>query len=283
MIKSDNSVIYIESRPVPSAETSVVDLLSALADPGSPICRDTLPLAGLLRFTRALGHSDNSVRMALSRLVAEDLVKRDGRGCYNYGSAGHRRHLEMVGWHQSAMRVDTRWDGSWLGLFIKGKPSKSDQRAARLAGFRQYDDSLMVRPGNLSRDLISLKDCVPEGFANGQYWQTRLSDLNNEQQRHFSALYDTENIVQGYKTLIKLKLPTKKVNNLQALRDIVTTTYLVGREAVVTVVSDPLLPKEMIDVNLRAKAIKRAKHYYDQSSKYWATLIDGQFDVRIDG
>ena len=282
MIKSNNSVIYIESRPVPSAETSVVDLLSALADPGSPICRDTLPLAGLLRFTRALGHSDNSVRMALSRLVAEDLVKRDGRGCYTYGSAGHRRHLEMVGWHQAAMRVDTRWDGSWIGLFIKGKPSKSDHRAARLAGFRPYDDGLMVRPNNLLGVPTSEKAAIPAGFATGQFWQAHLSELTDDQQQRFWALYDTENILQGYNILIQLKLPTKKVNSLQALHDIVTTTYLVGREAVVSIVSDPLLPKQMIDVALRAKAIKRAKQYYDQSSKYWAMLIDGEFQGRLD-
>jgi hypothetical protein len=50
----------------------------------------------------------------------------------------------------------------------------------------------------------------------------------------------------------------------------------------VSIVSDPLLPKEMIDVALRAKGIKRAKQYYDQSSKYWAMLIDGEFPGRID-
>jgi phenylacetic acid degradation operon negative regulatory protein len=281
MMKSDNSVIYIESRPVPSAETSVVDLLSALADPGSPICRDTVSLAGLLRFTRALGHSDNSVRMALSRLVAEDLVERDGRGCYTYGSAGHRRHLEMVGWHQSAMRVDTRWDGSWIALFINDKMTKSDIRAARLAGFRSYDDRLMVRPGNVSGSLTTVTTAIPEGFANGQYWATRLSDLTHDQQQSFGALYDSEQIMLGYNALMQLELPMKKVKNLQSLNDMVTTTYVTGRKAVVSIVSDPLLPKEMIDVALRAKAIKRAKQYYDKSSKYWAMLIDGEFKEQI--
>lgn len=215
--------------------------------------------------------------MALSRLVAEDLVKRDGRGCYTYGSAGHRRHLEMVGWHQSAMRVDTRWDGSWLGLFIKGKPSKSDHRAARLAGFRSYDDSLMVRPSNLLGGPTAVNVAIPAGFATRQFWQARLSELTNDQQQHFWALYDTANITEGYNTLMQLKLPTKKVTSLQALHELVTTTYIVGREAVVSIVSDPLLPNEMIDVSLRAKAIKRAKQYYDQSSKYWAMLIDEEF------
>jgi phenylacetic acid degradation operon negative regulatory protein len=282
MIKFDNSVIYAESRPVPSAETSVVDLLSAIADPESPICRDTLSLAGLLRFTRALGHSDNSVRMALSRLVAEDVLKRDGRGCYAYGSAGHRRHLEIAGWRTANLRVDTRWDGSWLGLFINAKPSKSDLRAARLAGFKLYSDSLMVRPGNLSGGLTSVTAAIPEGFANMQYWAARLSDVTNDQQQSFRALYDSEQIMMGYNALMQLELPTQKVKDIQSLRDMVATTYVTGREAVVSIVSDPLLPKEMIDVVLRANAIKRAKRFYDQSSKYWAMLIDGEFDDRID-
>jgi DNA-binding transcriptional regulator PaaX len=97
MIEIVKPVTYDESRPVPSAETCVVDLLSAIADPESLICRDTLSLAGLLRFTRALNHSDSSVRMALSRLVADDVVRRDGRGCYSYGNAGQKRHLEVAG------------------------------------------------------------------------------------------------------------------------------------------------------------------------------------------
>lgn len=274
MIKPDNSVIYSESRPVPSAETSVIDLLSAIADPESPICRDTLSLAGLLRFTRALGHSDNSVRMALSRLVAYDVVKRDGRGCYAYGSAGHRRHLEIAGWRTANQRVDARWDGSWLGLFTHSKLSNSDSRAARLSGFQDYRAGLMVRPCNLVGSMVSSESGLSDGYANNAYWSARLSDLSVDQQRRFRALYDVDQIRSGYEHLLRLGIPDKKVADLLSLQDMVAKTYVQGRAAVVMIVTDPLLPKDMIDTALRDKVVRHVKRYYDASSYYWAMLID---------
>jgi phenylacetic acid degradation operon negative regulatory protein len=186
---------------------------------------------------------------------------------------------KLRGWRHADKHVDTHWDGNLLGLFIKTKLSSSELRATRLAGFRIYDDNLMVRPGNLSGGLAAIKGRIPDEFVKGQYWSARLSELTNDQEQRFRALYDVDQIECEYNNLLNADIPTEKTSDLKSLHDMVTKIYRVGRAAVVSIISDPLLPKEMVDVALCARAIKRAKRYYDQSSKYWAMLVDDELQA----
>src|SRR5262245_18249493 len=88
---------------IPSAESLILDLLSTLAG-------GTMPVSALVRAAELFDIAENSVRVALARLVAAGQVERDERGLYRMGAQAAPIDRRVTSWRRIHERVQL-WDG----------------------------------------------------------------------------------------------------------------------------------------------------------------------------
>ena len=111
----------------------------------------------------ALGFSEQSLRMALTRLVEGAVAVNPGRGRYRLSPSGEAMRQEVRKWRNLG-ELAKPWSGAWIGVFDAAVP-RSDraalrrhERAMRLRGFRELQAGLWIRPANLRDSVAELRD-----------------------------------------------------------------------------------------------------------------------------
>ena len=138
----------------PTAKSLIVDLLSTL-----PRSRaGSMPVRALVAAGRCFGIAENSVRVALARLVAAGTVDHDERGRYRLGERTEAIRREVSSWKTRHQDVQDWSDRSFTAVFLPPEPAVRSgrraaarrQRALGLLGFRSLETGLALRPDNLA-------------------------------------------------------------------------------------------------------------------------------------
>src|SRR5688572_1700461 len=116
-----------EMRPAP--KSLILDLLSTLAG-------GTMPVGALVQTGLLFEIAENSVRVALARLVAAGLVERDERGRYRLGAQAAPIDRQVQAWRRLEERLQP-WHGEWVGACAPSRDPRRRERALRLLGFRE--------------------------------------------------------------------------------------------------------------------------------------------------
>ena len=125
----------------------------------------------------ALGFTEQSLRMALTRLVEQSVAANTGRGRYRLSPSGEAMRDEVRKWRHLD-DLAKPWSGAWIGVFDASVP-RSDraalrrhERAMRLRGFRE----LQSRSMDSSRQSARLRwrncanICARWGFIPRRWW-----------------------------------------------------------------------------------------------------------------
>ncbi len=111
----------------------------------------------------ALGFTEQSLRMALTRLVEQSVAANIGRGRYRLSPSGEAMRDEVRKWRHLD-DLARPWSGAWIGVFDASVP-RSDraalrrhERAMRLRGFRELQSGLWIRPANLRDSVAELRE-----------------------------------------------------------------------------------------------------------------------------
>lgn len=249
-----------------NAPDVILDLLVANAGP--------VPARSLARAAALLGIGPVAMRVALSRLVADRKVRREGRGRYAIGGADAGVLRAVSDWRRKRS-VMAEWAGDWFAV-QDAQVARSDKvswRRHRLAldlwGFRQLRDGLHLRPANLVWDLSDFDQRLREVGLSGDAITLRLSALTPAMDREARQLWQGVQEVAEDRRLLALMAQSTKAMSRATLDDAVRSSFLIGREVIAVLVKDPLLPASMLNSKTRERLFESAERYQDLSREIW--------------
>jgi phenylacetic acid degradation operon negative regulatory protein len=245
----------------PTSKSLILDLLSTLGG-------RSMPVRALVDAAALFAIEENSLRVALTRLLATGTVERDERGEYRLGKRAHAVQHQVVSWRHLEERIRP-WQGGWIGLstadFARRARSERHrrERALRFFGFRELASGLEVRPDNLAPSLEDLRhELVSLGLPEGTP-AFAIAELDTITDGRARELWDARKLVADYRrSAAELAASEARLPALSA-RAAMVESFLLGGRVIRQLVLDPLLPEPIVDAAER-RALATAMRRYDK-------------------
>ena len=251
-------------------ELSARDLILTLIDSAN---RLTLSAKYFVAAGELYKIDQNSIRVALGRLVKDGSLEQAGRGAYKLGSRGGTLHRLVRNW--SKVESSTKpWKRNWISVFTANlKRSnraslRSRERALRLFGFAEPETGFWIRPDNLTIGLAELREALLELGLETEALTYQISTFSPDEAVSFD-LWPIEDLEQRYRdNLVMLNDSTARLAHAPDA-ELGRETLLLGRAVTRDILLDPLLPEEMINVSLRKEVVQTMRAYDRLGKQYW--------------
>jgi len=256
-----------------SARMLILDLL----DTGDP---PSFSAAELVRAGAAFGIEAPGIRTALTRLKAEGRVRTLARGRYTIGARAEPLKARILGWRT---RLDSRrtWDGRWL-LAFAGPQERADRtawrrtlRALELEGFAEAEVNLWVRPNNLDGGAPGLRDRLALLDAARSLLVVEAGGLDGDRDVRFRRLWDGEDLCAAHDELGTLLRRSAARIDAMPLEAAAAETLTLGRQAIRSIMRDPLLPEALCATDALAGLIAAMTDYDRIGKAVWRDYLRG--------
>jgi phenylacetic acid degradation operon negative regulatory protein len=251
----------------PSPRSLILDLLSTVGRASAPV-RALVAAAGLF------GIAENSLRVALARLLADGLVERDARGRYRLGVRAAALNEEIRAWRRVEERL-VPWSGAWLAVHLAGltKPPararRERARALRVVGFRPLAPGLELRPDNLAGGVDAVRARLASLGLAAAGPVCVLDRLDTTWEARARALWDADELVQGYRdTRRSLERSAERLGELP-VEAAMAESFRLGGAAIRQIVFDPLLPEPIVPAAERRALVAAMRHYDALGRRVW--------------
>lgn len=258
-----------------TAKELVVDFLSNRAP-------REMPARVIVDSARALGFSEQSIRMALTRLVEERIALSPARGSYRLAPSGDAMRREVRKW-RNITSMTQAWTGAWLCIY--DTPVARSARAAlrrheqamRLRGFREFRAGLWLRPANLTIAIANLRDELAALGLHRDAIVGELRGLDDRTQAEAMGLWDIKALLASYEKFTReLESSSHRIERMP-LAAAAGESLVLGRDVVRHINLDPLLPEEMIPQEPLRKMVQTMMAYDDMARERWRRFMH-QFD-----
>lgn len=250
-----------------TARHLILDLILAIDD-------HRLQARQAIAACKLFGISENSTRVALARLAAEDLIRSAGRGRYRIGPAGTALVDDVTTWRNRDQHLRA-WQGHYLAVFIHGL-GRSDRTALRrreralgLLGFRELSQGLFVRPDNIDSDMATLTARLHRLGLEPEATVLQVSGFASPPAERVLALWDVAHLNSQYhqhkRTLDEWMASAAELDLDAAARE----SLLIGHQAIRAVIYDPLLPDSLVDGAARRAFFATVKAYDQLGRAIW--------------
>jgi len=226
----------------------------------------------------ALGFSEQSLRMALTRLVEQTVAANTGRGRYRLSPSGETMRVEVRKWRH-VDELARPWAGAWLGVFDASVP-RSDraalrrhERAMRLRGFRELQAGLWIRPANLRDSVAELRDHLRALGLHPSALVAGLSDLDDDSRAKATGLWDTAAMLARYRALTEELLASKTRLERIPLDTAAAESMVLGRDVIRHINLDPVLPQELMPDHALNNLIRTMTEYDQQARQIWRRFM----------
>lgn len=254
-----------------SANELVLDLLTAHDE-------HQLSAAALCRAGSWLGIREQSVRVALTRLVQQGKLCVPERGVYALHPGGPSLFEDVRNWlHKERLMVP--WNGQWVGVVdgALSAPSRraagDHQRALALRGFKALRAGLHVRPDNLHGDLaqrrqeLSALGLLPHAVV------LNVAELSAQDDACARQLWDVAALNGAYRQAIeRLERSEQQLVRLPQA-EAAAHTLVVGRQVIRAIIRDPLLPEALCASGPRRALIERMTAYQLRARALWRQAL----------
>jgi phenylacetic acid degradation operon negative regulatory protein len=202
------------------------------------------------------GIRENSVRVALARLSADGMIEAEARGTYRIGPKATEVAEDVRAWRTAESRVRT-WSGAWIVVHC-GALARSDRaslrqrdRALQMLGFRELDRGLFVRPDNLVGGVAEVRSRLYKLGLDPEAAVFAATGFDAERDARARSLWNGKALTRSYMQMRqRLEKWLTRAKNLDvdvAARE----SFLLGNDAIRSLVFDPLLPDPLADVDER--------------------------------
>lgn len=255
----------------PSARGFLLDLLSTLR-------RGAMPVRALVEAAALFGIAEGSVRVALTRLLAEQMIERDERGLYRLGAAALPVRSRVAAWRDLGARLRI-WSGGWIGVFGAARAPRTaqrkDTRALALLGFRPLARGLSVRPDNFAGGAVSMREELAAlGLAPGSI-VAALRDLDAVTEARARSLWDASALVAGYRRHCRaIEASTRRLRT-RAPEAAMVESFRVGGAALRALATDPLLPEPIVPARERDALVAAMRDYDAIGRASWSAFLAG--------
>lgn len=250
----------------------VLDLLDADSE--------TMGLARrLLAAGSVFGFSDNQMRVALSRLVADGLLDNPRRGHYELSGAGAAMRAEIQRWHciEDQLRA---WQGDWCAILTDNLAAEGSThfrmqtRALQLRGLQRWRPGLWVRPNNLAGGLERLVADLESLGLDALQGSFLMHRLDPGAARELRELWQPAAINAQYLQYIAvLKQALRRLSGRQKPEILVETIQL-GSDTIRLLLKDPLLPEEFVNGAARRELIDAMQRYDREGRRQWQLFVN---------
>src|SRR5690606_37367206 len=250
------------------AKSLILDLLSTLR-------RGSMPVRALVEAGALFGIAEGSVRVALTRLLAEGRVERDERGSYRLGEKALAVSERVAGWRRIEERVRP-WNGAWLAVLAApgGRAAqRGSARALRLLGFRELARGVAVRPDNLAGGIDGVRAELGRlGLAPGAI-VAELRALDDVSEARARGLWDAAALVADYRRNARtLEASLRRLATCSEAEAMVES-FRVGGAALRALALDPLLPEPIVPAAERAAFVDAMRRYDEAGRACWAAFL----------
>jgi len=222
---------------------------------------------------------ESSVRVALTRLCAADMLEAAARGSYRLGTTASGLAEDVRSWRSVESRV-RKWSSSAFIMVHAGSLGRSDRAALRqreralgLLGFRELERDLFVRPDNLVGGVTAARGRLLKLGLDPNARVFLASELDGTWEADARALWDGKALTKSYAvTRDKLERWLARAPRLEpevAARE----SFLLGNAAIRQVVFDPLLPDPLVDVNERRSFVDTVIRFDRAGQAVWHTFL----------
>jgi phenylacetic acid degradation operon negative regulatory protein len=226
----------------------------------------------------ALGFTEQSLRMALTRLVEQSVAANTGRGRYRLSPSGEAMRDEVRKWRHLD-EVAKPWSGAWIGVFDAAIP-RSDraalrrhERAMRLRGFRELQSGLWIRPANLRDSVAELREHLRALGLHPSALVVGLQDLDDDARARATSLWDTAAMLATYRALAEELIASKgKLERLQ-LDTAAAESMVLGRDVIRHINLDPVLPEELMPQRALSNLIRVMTDYDQNARQIWRRFM----------
>ena len=227
------------------------------------------------------GIRESSVRVAMTRLSADGLIEARERGVYVLGPAARDLAAEVSRWRQG-LKALRRWRGTWMAVYC-GALGRSDRTALRqrerilsLAGFRELEPGLFVRPDNLAGGVSAMRERLAALGLPAAALVVGLSDLDEPTRERALALWPVAQLNRDYRrSTDRLQQWLDNCHGL-APDEAAREAFVMGDAAIRQMVFDPLLPEALVDADAR-------QAFFDTLLAYDAAGQANREDTRPEG
>ena len=226
----------------------------------------------------ALGFSEQSLRMALTRLVEGAVAVNPGRGRYRLSPSGEAMREEVRKWRNLG-ELAQPWSGAWIGVFDAAVP-RSDraalrrhERAMRLRGFRELQAGLWIRPANLRDSVAELRDHLRALGLHPAALVVGLHDLAEDARAKATGLWDTAAMLARYRALTEELLASKIKLARLPLDTAAAESMVLGRDVIRHINLDPMLPEELMPNRALATLVRTMTDYDQQARQIWRDFM----------
>jgi phenylacetic acid degradation operon negative regulatory protein len=234
--------------------------------------------AEILGVGAALGFTEQSLRMALTRLVEGAVAANPGRGLYRLSPSGEAMRLEVRKW-RNLDDLAKPWSGAWIGVFDAGI-TRSDraalrrhERAMRLRGFRELQAGLWIRPANLRDSVGELREQLRALGLHPAALVVGLNDLDDDSRARATTLWDTAAMLATYRALADELLASKTRLERLPLDTAAAESMVLGRDVVRHINLDPVLPEELMPQRAVKNLISTMSDYDQQARQIWRRFM----------
>ncbi len=248
------------------------------------LASDDLPLSAreAVAACELFGIGATNVRVALTRLLNEGLIKTVERGVYRLGPNAVELAGEITAW-RSIDRHTRAWAGDYVTVFTAtlGRVDRSAlarrERALKIFGFAELEKGLYIRPNNISLTLPILTEKLRKLGVEREAIIAKASGYSPEVEARIQALWDGAALNKRYETLTQ---------SLQRWMDGAATlpldvaareSFLLGGEAIHQVAFDPLLPAPLVNTAARDAFITVVLRFDQVGQEIWTNLREAGF------
>jgi len=226
----------------------------------------------------ALGFTEQSLRMALTRLVEQSVAANTGRGRYRLSPSGEAMRDEVRKWRHLG-ELAKPWSGAWIGVFDAAIP-RSDraalrrhERAMRLRGFRELQSGLWIRPANLRDSVAELREHLRALGLHPDALVVGLDELDDEARARSTSLWDTAAMIATYRALAEELVASKSKLERLALDTAAAESMVLGRDVIRHINLDPVLPEELMPQRALINLIRVMTEYDQNARQIWRRFM----------
>jgi phenylacetic acid degradation operon negative regulatory protein len=226
----------------------------------------------------ALGFTEQSLRMALTRLVEQSVAANIGRGRYRLSPSGEAMRNEVRKWRHLD-DLARPWSGAWIGVFDASVP-RSDraalrrhERAMRLRGFRELQSGLWIRPANLRDSVAELREHLRALGLHPAALVVGLHDLDDDARAKATSLWDTAAMLAAYRALAEELLASQSQLERLPLDTAAAESMVLGRDVIRHINLDPVLPEELMPQRALISLIRLMSDYDQKARQIWRRFM----------
>jgi phenylacetic acid degradation operon negative regulatory protein len=222
--------------------------------------------------------SENQVRVALSRLVADGLLLQPRRGDYALSGAATAIQQEIRHWRDIEQRLQ-RWRGDWCGVLTDNLAAegstqfRTQSRALALRGLQRWRPGLWVRPNNLRGGPVQLGEELVTLGLDAMKGQCVIAQGDESCEVSLRGLWNNADLEHEYQRRIVQLLEAGERLEKPEFPAVLIETIELGGDTIRALLKDPLLPDQIASGDSRRQLIRLLKQYDKRGRRQWQLFI----------